>query len=68
MITHPETEKPIGALKVTGAAKYLNVTPATVRRLVGRGLLKPNRALRHWIFAVDELDRFLHDAVEGAGN
>jgi len=48
-----------GALKLKPAADYLSVSPITVRRLVDRGLLKPNRATRHLLFPVSELDRFL---------
>ena len=51
---------PRGALKLKDAAKYLGgVSTITVRRLVERGLLKPNRALRHLLFPISELDRFL---------
>jgi excisionase family DNA binding protein len=42
------------------AAIYLGgVSPITVRRLIKRGLIKPNRALRHVLIPVAELDRFL---------
>jgi hypothetical protein len=50
---------PIGALKVKDAANYLGVSPISVRRLIERGLIKPNRALRHVIIPISELDRFL---------
>ncbi len=51
---------PVGALKIKGAAEYLGgVAPITVRRLIKRGLLKPNRALRHILIPIPELDRFL---------
>ena len=50
---------PVGALKLKGAAKYLSVSPITIRRLIDRGLLKPNHATRHLIFSIAELDRFL---------
>jgi excisionase family DNA binding protein len=51
---------PIGALKLKDAAKYLGgVSPITVRRLIKRGLIKPNRALRHLLIPVAELDRFV---------
>jgi excisionase family DNA binding protein len=49
-----------GALKIREAARYLGgVSPITVRRLIKRGLLKPNRALRHVLIPINELDRFL---------
>ena len=49
-----------GALKLKDAAKYLGgVSQVTVRRLIERGLIKPNRALRHLLIPVSELDRFL---------
>jgi excisionase family DNA binding protein len=50
---------PVGALKLKEAAEYLGVAPISVRRLIERGLIKPNRALRHVIIPVTELDRFL---------
>jgi excisionase family DNA binding protein len=51
---------PVGALKIDAAAKYLGgVSTITVRRLIDRGLIKPNRALRHLLIPIRELDRFL---------
>ena len=38
---------------------WCGVSPTTARRLINRGLIQPNRALRHIPIAVDELDRFL---------
>jgi excisionase family DNA binding protein len=50
----------IGALKIKDAAKYLGgVSQITVRRLIKRGLIKPNRALRHVLIPISELDKFL---------
>lgn len=49
-----------GALKLRQAAEYISVSPITVRRLVERGQLKANRATRHLIFPIRELDRFLN--------
>jgi len=50
----------IGAFKIKGAAWYLGgVSTITVRRLIKRGLIKPNRALRHILIPKEELDRFL---------
>jgi excisionase family DNA binding protein len=51
---------PIGALKLKDAAEYLGgVSTITVRRLIKRGLIKPNRALRHILIPIAELDRFV---------
>ena len=47
------------AYKLKPAATYLSISELSLRRLVGRGLIKPNRALRHLIFSRAELDRFL---------
>jgi len=53
-------QAPIGALKLKDAAEYLGgVSTITVRRLIKRGLLKPNRALRHLLIPIAELDRFI---------
>jgi excisionase family DNA binding protein len=48
-----------GGFQIHEAADYLGVAEITVRRLVQRGLLKPNRKIRHWILPVKELNRFL---------
>ena len=49
-----------GALKLKDACAYLGgVSQITVRRLIQRGLIKPNRALRHILIPIVELDRFL---------
>jgi excisionase family DNA binding protein len=47
------------ALKLKQAAEYLKVSPVSIRRLIKRGLIKPNRALRHTLIPLAELDRFL---------
>ena len=53
-----------GALKLKDAARYLgDVSQITVRRLIDRGLLKPNRSLRHLLIPVAELDRFLAEGL-----
>jgi hypothetical protein len=50
----------VGALKLKPAAEYLGgLSVPTMHRLVQRRLLRPNRSLRHLIFPVAELDRFL---------
>jgi hypothetical protein len=48
-----------GGFQLKEAADYLGVAPITVRRLMQRGLLKPNRKIRHLLFPVKELNRFL---------
>jgi excisionase family DNA binding protein len=54
-----------GALKIKDAAVYLGgVNHQTVRRLIKRGLIKPNRALRHVLIPVSELDRFLNGGAK----
>ena len=51
-----------GALKLKPAAQYLGgLSVPSMHRLVARGLLKPNRALRHLLFSQEELDRFLRE-------
>jgi hypothetical protein len=55
---------PVGALKIKAAAEYLGgVSTITIRRLIKRGLIKPNRALRHLLIPITELERF----VDGQG-
>jgi len=56
---------PLGALKIKDAAHYLGgVSQITVRRLIDRGLLKPNRSLRHLLIPVGELNRFLTEGQQ----
>ena len=51
-----------GALKLKAAGEYLGgISVASIRRLINRNLLKPNRSLRHLIIPVSELDRFLRE-------
>jgi hypothetical protein len=50
---------PVGALKIERAAHYLSISPISVRRLIKRGELVPNRALRNPLLSIRELDRFL---------
>jgi hypothetical protein len=54
-----------GALKLKDACRYLgDISPSSLRRLIDRGLLKPNRALRHILISVAELDRFLEQSPQ----
>ncbi len=56
----PVLEMTPGGLKISLAGQYLGgLSKPTMHRLVKRGLLKPNRATRHLIFPIAELDRFL---------
>ena len=55
--SHPA---PMGALKLQQARQYLGgLSIPTMHRLIKRGLIKPNRALRHILIPISELDRFL---------
>jgi hypothetical protein len=56
-----ETVKPAaGALKLKPACQYLGgISEITLRRLIARGLIRPNRNLRHIMIPIAELDRFL---------
>lgn len=52
----------VGALKLKEARQYLGgLSTPTIHRLMKRGLLRPNRALRHLLFSREELDRFLRE-------
>ena len=54
----------VGALKLKPAAQYLGgLSIPTIHRLIKRGLLRPNRALRHLLFSREELDRFLREGM-----
>lgn len=50
-----------GALQTREAAKYLSLSVPTMHRLIQRRLLRPNRATRHLLFPIAELDRFLRE-------
>jgi Helix-turn-helix domain len=54
-------EAPKLALTRVEAADALDVSPATLDRLVKRGLLHPSRALRRPLFAIAEIERFLRE-------
>jgi excisionase family DNA binding protein len=56
---------PFRALKIKDAAEYLGgLSTSSVRRLIKRGLIKPNRALRHVLIPVAELERFLAEGQQ----
>ena len=53
-----------GALKLKDAADYLGgISEVSVRRLIDRNLITPNRSLRHILIPVTELDRFLQNGM-----
>ena len=56
-------ETPKLALTRVEAADALDVSPATLDRLVKRGLLRPSRALRRPLFAIAEIQRFLRETT-----
>jgi len=58
-----KTDSPKLALNRKEAAQTLGVSPATVDRLTLRGLLRPSRATRRPLFAVEEIRRFLRDTT-----
>ena len=61
----PSATPLVGGLKLKSAAQYLGgLSVPTMHRLMRRGLLKPCRQLRHLIFPVAELDRFLREGME----
>jgi hypothetical protein len=54
----------VGALKLKPAAQYLGgLSVPTMHRLIKRGLLRPNRALRHLLFPREELNRFSREGM-----
>lgn len=56
-------EAPKLALTRVEAADALNISPASLDRLVKRGLLRPCRAMRRPLFAVAEIERFLRETT-----
>ena len=54
-------EAPKLALTRVEAADALDVSPATLDRLVKRGLLHPCKALRRPLFSIAEIERFLRE-------
>lgn len=47
------------AFKLKPAAQYCSISTMSMRRLIERGLIKPNKALRHILISRKELDRFI---------
>ena len=56
-------EAPKLALTRVEAADALNISPATLDRLVKRGLLRPSRAVRRPLFSIAEIERFLRETA-----
>jgi len=56
-------EAPKLALTRVEAADALTISPATLDRLVKRGLLRPSRALRRPLFSIAEIERFLRETT-----
>ena len=62
--TAPTQTEIVGGFKLKPAAAYLGgLSVPTIHRLITRGLLRPNRSLRHLLFAKSELDRFLREGM-----
>jgi excisionase family DNA binding protein len=60
----PTQAEIVGGFKLKPAAAYLGgVSVPTMHRLIARGLLRPNRSLRHLLFSKAELDRFLREGT-----
>jgi len=54
----------VGALKYKPACEYLGgIHPATLRRAVERGLIRPNKMFRHVLFPIKELDRLIEEGM-----
>jgi len=56
-------EAPKLALSRVEAADALSVSPATLDRLVKRGLLRPSRATVRPLFSIAEIERFLRETA-----
>lgn len=61
--TNENNTGPKLALSRMEAAHALGVSPITVDRLALRGLLRPSRATRRPLYAVDEIRRFLAETT-----
>jgi excisionase family DNA binding protein len=60
----PTQAEIVGGFKLKSAAAYLGgLSVPTMHRLIARGLLRPNRSLRHLLFPKSELDRFLREGM-----
>ena len=55
------------ALTRVEAADAISVSPATLDRLVRRGLIRPSRATGRPLFAIEEIERFLRETASEVG-
>lgn len=62
-LANPNNNGPKLALSRVETAQALGVSPITVDRLALRGLLRPSRATRRPLYAVDEIRRFLAETT-----
>ena len=60
-------ETPKLAVTRVEAAKAVSVSPATLDRLVKRGLINPSRATGRPLFAIAEIERFLRETATPVG-
>ena len=56
-------EAPKLALTRVEAADALSVSPATIDRLVKRGLIHPSKATGRPLFSIAEIERFLRETA-----
>ena len=65
LMKHPTTTQTVPiqqcAVSVKTAAQMLEVSEKSIRRLIDRGLLKPNRALRVLRIPVAQITKLLED-------
>jgi hypothetical protein len=57
-------EAPRLAYTLAESAKLLGISYVSIHRLIARGLLRPNRSLRHKLLSRVELERFLSEGAE----
>ena len=57
-----ENPLPRLAYSVRESAEMLGVCEKTIRRLISRGLICPNKALRHLLIPKKEIERFLEES------
>jgi len=52
---------PVAAFTLSEACRYLNVSEATLHRMLKRGELKGNRKLGRWLFPIENLQAWLKE-------
>jgi DNA-binding transcriptional MerR regulator len=60
-------EAPKLAFTRVEAADAVSVSPATLDRLVKRGLIRPSRATGRPLFSIAEIERFLRETTSEVG-